>query len=67
MGCILRNTQIGPILYSVDCPFAMNEKGLSYIEELWKIGLVRKAYLERIAYKNAGKLLRIKVPDGRGL
>jgi predicted TIM-barrel fold metal-dependent hydrolase len=63
MACILRNTKIERILYSVDYPFANNEKGLRWVEELQDSGLVGKGDLERIAYKNAEKLLRIKVVE----
>lgn len=63
MACILRNTKIERILYSVDYPFAKNEKGLRWMEELQGSGLVGKEDLERIAYKNAEKLLRIKVVE----
>jgi predicted TIM-barrel fold metal-dependent hydrolase len=62
MATILRNTKIEHILYSVDYPFAKNEKGLSWMEELEKSGMVGKEDLERIAYKNAEALLRVKAP-----
>jgi predicted TIM-barrel fold metal-dependent hydrolase len=67
MACILRNTRIERILYSVGYPFAKNENGLSWMEELEKSGLVGKDDLERIAYKNAEELLGIKAPEDVGL
>lgn len=67
MACILRNTKIERILYSVDYPFAKNEKGLSWFEELERSGLVGKEDLERIAFKNAEKLLGVKAPERVGL
>jgi predicted TIM-barrel fold metal-dependent hydrolase len=63
MACILRNTMVERILYSIDCPFAKNEKGLNWMEELERSGLVGKYDLERIAFKNAEELLRIKVQE----
>ena len=63
MACILRNTKIEHILYSVDYPFAKNEKGLSWMEELEKSGMVGQEGLDCIAYKNAETLLRVKAPQ----
>ncbi len=60
MACILRNTSIEHILYSVDYPFARNEDGLSFMEELEGSGLVSREQLEMIAYGNAEKLLGVK-------
>lgn len=61
MACILRNTPIDHILYSVDYPFAKNEDGLKFMEDLEKSGLVTPEQFEAIGYKNSEKLLRIKV------
>jgi len=47
----------------VDYPFATNEKGLSWMEELERSGLVGKDDLERIAFKNAESLLKLKVTE----
>lgn len=64
IACILKNTKIERILYSVDYPFAKNEKGLSWMEELEKSGWVDAEGLECIAYKNAERLLKVKLPVG---
>jgi predicted TIM-barrel fold metal-dependent hydrolase len=64
MACILRNTPIEHILYSVDYPFAKNEDGYQFMEELEKSGLVTKEQLEQIGYKNAEKLLGLSVSKG---
>ena len=61
MATILRNTKIERILYSVDYPFARNERGLEWIQELEASGMVMTEQLEAIAYKNAEKLLGVKV------
>lgn len=62
MACILRNTPVEHILYSVDYPFAKNEDGLAFMEELEKSGLVTREQFVKIGYKNAEALLGIKVP-----
>jgi len=61
--CILRNTKIDHILYSVDYPFTMNGEGLKWMEDLEKSGLVSRDDLEAIAYKNTAALLGVKVPQ----
>ncbi|RSL45180.1 hypothetical protein CEP51_016126 [Fusarium floridanum] len=60
MACILRNTRVDHILYSVDYPFEKNENGLRWIRELQDSGLVTPEELEMIAYRNAGRLLRVR-------
>lgn len=59
MACILRNTRIDHILYSVDYPFAKNEDGLAFMRDLETSGLVTAEQLDMIAYKNAEKLLGV--------
>jgi predicted TIM-barrel fold metal-dependent hydrolase len=61
MACILRNTPIDHILYSVDYPFAKNEDGLKFMQELEASGLVTTEQFEKIGYRNAESLLGIKV------
>lgn len=61
MACILRNTKIDHILYSVDYPFAKNEDGLKFMEELEKSGLVTEEQFAKIAYLNAERLLGIRM------
>lgn len=60
MACILRNTKIDHILYSVDYPFAKNEDGLAFMEDLEKSGLVNEEQFGMVAYKNAEALLGVK-------
>ncbi|KAI1268837.1 hypothetical protein F5Y18DRAFT_169270 [Xylariaceae sp. FL1019] len=61
MAVIVRNTKIDHILYSVDYPFAKNEDGLKFLDELEQSGLVTREQLDCIAYKNAEKLLKVKI------
>ncbi|KAI1855495.1 hypothetical protein JX266_000360 [Neoarthrinium moseri] len=61
LATILRNTQVGRILYSVDYPFAKNENGLAFMKQLEGSQMVNDEQLEQIAYKNAEQLLGLKV------
>ena len=62
MRCIISNTKVEHILYSVDYPFTTNEHGLEWFDKLEKSGLVSNEQLDLIAYKNAENLLRLKAP-----
>jgi predicted TIM-barrel fold metal-dependent hydrolase len=60
LACLLQTTSIDRVLYSVDYPFSSNEKGLAFIEEIQKSGLLSEEDLEKFAYRNAEKLLGVK-------
>ncbi len=59
MACILQNTQVDRILYSVDFPFVSSETGKRFLEDLQKSGLVTDEQLAMISHKNAQKLLGV--------
>jgi predicted TIM-barrel fold metal-dependent hydrolase len=61
MATIIRQCKPDRILYSVDYPFASNEWGLKFLRDLKDDGLVTDEVLEGIAYRNAERLLRVKV------
>lgn len=61
MATVLRNTKLENILFSVDYPFADSAWGLTFMEDLEKSGLVTPEQLEAIAYKNAERVLKIKL------
>ena len=61
MACMLRNTKVERILYSVDYPFSSNEEGAAFLKELEASGMVTREELECIAYKNAERLLKLKL------
>ncbi|KAK5659216.1 hypothetical protein OQA88_1307 [Cercophora sp. LCS_1] len=61
MRCVLGNTRVERVLYSVDYPFQKNEVGLKWMEELEASGLVSEEGLKGIAYENAESLLGIKM------
>lgn len=60
LACMLRNTRVERILYSVDWPFADNETGWKFLEELRDSGMVSEEQLHMIAYKNAEVLLKVR-------
>lgn len=60
MSCLLKMCKIDRILYSVDYPFSTNEKGLAYVKELERSGMLSQEDLTAICSGNAEKLLRIK-------
>ena len=65
MRCILANTKIERIMYSIDYPFTTNERGLKFFQDLEKSGLVNEKELELIAYKNAENLLGVKAEPAK--
>ena len=60
-ACLLQAVKHDRILYSVDYPFATNEEGLQFMEDVKRSGLVNDETLEMIAYRNAESLLKVKV------
>ncbi|RKU47107.1 hypothetical protein DL546_003967 [Coniochaeta pulveracea] len=60
MACILRNTKIDHILYSVDYPFAKNEDGLKFLKDLQASGLVDDKQFAQIVSENAVVLLGLE-------
>ncbi|KIX92994.1 uncharacterized protein Z520_11267 [Fonsecaea multimorphosa CBS 102226] len=63
MACILRNTALDHVLFSVDYPFSSNMGAQRFFRELAESGLVDDAQLDAIAYKNAERLLGITVAN----
>ncbi|OJJ04759.1 hypothetical protein ASPVEDRAFT_54871 [Aspergillus versicolor CBS 583.65] len=61
LKCVLHNTKVERIMYSVDYPFESNERGLQWFRELEDSGLLTEEQLEMVAYRNAEKLLQVKV------
>ena len=60
-ACLLRQSPIDHILYSVDWPFSNNTEGLAFMEKVRSSGLVTKEQFEGIAYKNAEALLQVRL------
>lgn len=61
LSCLLNMCAKDRILYSVDYPFSGNDQGLKFIEEIESSGMMDKEELEMFCYKNAEKLLKVKV------
>lgn len=61
MACLLRNTKIDRIMYSVDYPYSKNEQGAEFLRELRSSGLVTEEQFQMIASKNAAQLLKIDI------
>jgi len=59
--CILENTKVERIMYSVDYPFESNEKGREWFEQLEASGLLTSEQLGMVAYGNAERLLKVQV------
>ncbi|KAF2173169.1 hypothetical protein M409DRAFT_17115 [Zasmidium cellare ATCC 36951] len=59
MYCILRNTSIEHIMVSADYPFNDGRSSRNFIEELKESGLVSREQLEKIAFRNAERLLKL--------
>lgn len=63
MATVLRQCKHDRIMFSVDYPFGSNERGRQFLEKLKKDGMVRDEVLEDIAYRNAEKLLGIRIKN----
>lgn len=61
LATILRNTKKERILFSVDYPFARNEWGKKWMEELCESGMCNQKTVDMIGYLNAEKLLGVRV------
>lgn len=61
MKCVLDNTKVERIMYSVDYPFESNEKGREWFEQLEASGLLTSEQLEMVAHGNAERLLKVRV------
>ena len=60
MACVLRNTKIDHIMYSVDYPFYPSARGQQFMLELEQSGLVDEEQYRKIAYENAETLLKLR-------
>ncbi|KXH25225.1 2-Hydroxy-4-oxobutane-1 [Colletotrichum simmondsii] len=60
MACLLQETKVERIMFSVDYPFAGNGAGKEFMNKLKESGLVSEDEWEGIAWRNAKGLLRLK-------
>lgn len=59
VATLVRNTDRGRILYSVDYPFARDEDGAAFMAALRSGDLGTQAEFAQVAYRNAARLLKI--------
>ena len=62
--CLLENTPVERIMYSVDYPFESTEKGRQWFDQLESSGLLTRDQLNMIAYGNAERLLKLQCQPG---
>ncbi|KAF5389143.1 hypothetical protein D9757_004981 [Collybiopsis confluens] len=60
-ACLLKVTPVDHIMYSVDYPFASNETGKKFLEEVRESGLLDAEEFEGFTYRNAERLLKVQV------
>ncbi len=60
LACLLKVSPIENIMYSVDYPFASNEKGLAFVKQLEQSDLLTAEQLEMICHGNAERLLKLR-------
>ena len=60
-ACLIRTAKIERIMYSVDYPLEDNMDGSRFLEEVRKTGWLTEEQFEMFAYKNAERLLNVKI------
>ncbi|KAJ3732426.1 putative metal-dependent hydrolase [Lentinula guzmanii] len=60
LACLLHASPVEHIMFSIDYPFSSNETGQKFLEEVKKSGLVSEEDFEKIAYRNAERLLKVR-------
>ncbi|KAL2425346.1 Decarboxylase orsB [Exophiala dermatitidis] len=63
MACLIHMCCADKVLYSVDYPFCSNEEGLVFMNQLRESGMINEQDFLDIAYKNAERLLGLRVPE----
>ncbi|KAH8800289.1 putative 2-amino-3-carboxymuconate-6-semialdehyde decarboxylase [Xylogone sp. PMI_703] len=59
--CVLESKSSDKIMYSVDWPWANNTDGAEFLREVQRSGILTRREFEGVAYKNAMKLLNLKL------
>lgn len=60
LATVLRNTSIDRILFSIDYPFAPNENGRRWMQDLMASGMVDEDGIRKIAFENSKALFGVK-------
>lgn len=61
MACLIHMCCADKVLYSVDYPFCSNDEGLHFMHSLRESGMINEEDFLSIAYKNAERLLDVRV------
>ena len=61
LACLLRTAKVEKIMFSVDYPFESNKQASNFMDEVRDSGMLTPDEVEMVAYRNAEKLLRIKI------
>ncbi|EXJ59808.1 hypothetical protein A1O7_03955 [Cladophialophora yegresii CBS 114405] len=64
MACLIHMCCADKVLYSVDYPFCAHEDGVKFMHALHGSGMINDQDFEAIAYKNAERLLDVRIPNG---
>ncbi|KAK6365998.1 hypothetical protein LTS17_010965 [Exophiala oligosperma] len=64
MACLIHMCCADKVLYSVDYPFCSNQEGLQFLYQLRNSEMVNDEDFEAIAYRNAARLLDLKITEG---
>jgi hypothetical protein len=67
MACLIHMCCADKVLYSVDYPFCAHEDGVKFMRALHQSGMINDQDFEAIAYKNAERLLDVRIPDGNDI
>ncbi|EXJ89701.1 hypothetical protein A1O3_02768 [Capronia epimyces CBS 606.96] len=63
MACLIHMCCADKVLYSVDYPFCSNDEGLAFMTQLRESDMINEQDFLDIAYKNAERLLGLRVPE----
>ncbi|KAL6252292.1 hypothetical protein RBB50_000010 [Rhinocladiella similis] len=63
MACLIHMCCADKVLYSVDYPFCSNQEGLQFLYQLRNSEMVNDEDFEAIAYRNAARLLDLKITE----
>jgi len=64
MACLIHMCCADKVLFSVDYPFCAHEDGVKFMYALKESGMINDQDFEAIAYKNAERLLDVRIPEG---
>ena len=63
MACLIHMCCADKVLYSVDYPFCSEQDGVKFMSALKESGMINDQDFEAIAYRNAERLLDVRIPE----